>query len=69
MQKALYYLEDRLTYTAALSRISFVRRRIGRLSLLAGLTGDMVGELRARMSRHLGPGRNGRRAREIAGGM
>ena len=69
MQKALYYLEDRLTYSAALSRIAFVQRRIGRLSLIAGLTGDMVGELRQRMSRHLGRSRGGRHSRGIAGGM
>lgn len=69
MQKALYYLEDRLTYSAALTRISFVQRRIGRLSLLAGLSGDMVGELRQRMSRHLGRARGGRHSRGVAGGI
>ena len=34
MQKALYYLEDRLTYSAAMSRMSFVQRPIGLLSLV-----------------------------------
>jgi hypothetical protein len=46
MQKALYYLEDRLSYRAAMARMSFLQRRIGILSLWAGLAGDRVGELR-----------------------
>jgi len=47
MQKALYYLEDRLSYSAAMTRMSFIQRRIGTLSLWAGLAGDLVGEIRA----------------------
>jgi hypothetical protein len=51
MQKALYYLEDRLTYSAATTRMSFVRRTIGLLSLWAGLAGDLVGEIRSGVAR------------------
>ena len=51
MQKALYYLEDRLTYSAAMTRMTFVRRTIGLLSLWAGLAGDLVGEIRSGVAR------------------
>ncbi len=51
MQKALYYLEDRLSYTAAMSRLSFIQRRIGLLSLWVGLAGDLVGEIRSGAAR------------------
>jgi hypothetical protein len=47
MQKALYNLEDRLSYSAAMARIAFLQRRIGLLSLWAGLAGDLVGEFRS----------------------
>jgi hypothetical protein len=53
MQKALYYLEDRLTYSAAAARVGFFQRRIGLLSLWAGWAGDFMGELRARLLRLL----------------
>jgi hypothetical protein len=51
MQKALYYLEDRLSYSAAMTRGSFMQRCIGLLSLWVGLAGDLAGEARAGLSR------------------
>lgn len=53
VKQALYDLEDRLSYSAAMSRISFMRRRIVVLSLWAGRTGDLAGRIETRAARTL----------------
>ena len=45
MQSALYKLEDHLSYRAARSKRSFVRRRMGILSHWVGVAGDRAGRL------------------------